>query len=231
MQEFQDMTSLVANLNGLAGGLFIIAALGIVATRQVRACLKFFILQSIFLAASAFLLGARPFSIHLMAVGVINLVTKVVFLPWLLRRLVKKEVYTRREITQVVSVPTSLIIALGLTIAAYFFSLPWLRAAAVTGAPRINVPIGLAGLLLGAYTLANRREAVPQLLGLLAMENGAFFAGVAMAPDLPIIAELALAFDILMLTFVVGVLTRAVHERIGTTAVGALANLREEGHR
>ena len=231
MQGFQGITPLIANLNALAGGLFIIAALGIVATRQVRACLKFFIFQSIFLAASAFLLGARPFSIHLMAVGVINLVTKVIFLPWLLRRLVKKEVYTRREITQVVSVPTSLIIALGLTIAAYFFSLPWLRAAAVTGAPRINVPIGLAGLLLGAYTLANRREAVPQLLGLLAMENGAFFAGVAIAPDLPLIAELALAFDILMLTFVVGVLTRAVHERIGTTAVGDLANLREEGRR
>lgn len=228
MQDFQDMATIMANLNALAGGLFIIAALGIVATRQVRACLKFFIFQSIFLAASAFLLGAIPLSTHLMAVGAINLVTKVMFLPWLLRRLLKEEVYTRREITQVVSIPTSLIIALVLTIAAYFLSLPWLQAADIVGAPRINVPVGLAGLLLGAYTLANRREALPQLLGLLAMENGAFFAGVAIAPDLPLIAELALAFDLLILAFVVGVLTRAVHERVGTTAVGTLANLREE---
>ena len=46
---------------------------------------------------------------------------------------------------------------------------------------------------------------------------------------LPIlIAELALAFDLLILTFVAGVLTHAVHERIGTTAVGKLVNLREE---
>ncbi|NOZ19600.1 MAG: hypothetical protein GXP25_00765 [Planctomycetes bacterium] len=230
MAVFQNMTELIANLNALAGGLFILAAFGIVAVRQVRACLRFFIFQSIFLAASAFLLGASPFSMHLMAVGVINLVTKVWLLPWLLRRLVSKEVYTRREITQVVSIPTSLIIALVLTIAAYFFSLPWLKAAAAVGAPRINVPIGLAGLLLGAYTLTIRREAVPQLLGLLAMENGAFFAGVAIAPDLPLIAELALAFDVLVLTFVVGVLTRTVQERIGTTAVGKLANLREEPH-
>ena len=222
------MTPILANLNALAGGLFIIAALGIVAARQVHACLRFFIAQSIFLAASAFLLGASPFSIHLMAVGVISLVTKVWLLPWLLQRLIHEEVYTRREITQVVSIPASLIIALVLIIAAYFFSLPWLEAAAAVGAARSNVPIGLAGLLLGAYTLTTRREAVPQLLGLLAMENGVFFAAVTIAPHLPLIAELALAFDLLILTFVAGVLTRAVHERIGTTAVGKLVSLREE---
>ncbi|WP_297056746.1 hypothetical protein [Thermosulfurimonas sp.] len=230
MQTFHGMTPLIDHLNALAGGLFIVAALGIVATRQVRACLKFFIFQSISLAASAFLLGARPFSVHLMAVGVINLVTKVIFLPWLLGRLVREEVYTRREINQVLSIPASLLLALLLTVAAYFFCLPWLKAAHIMGAPRINLPVGLAGLLLGAYTLANRREAVPQLLGLLAMENGAFFAGIAIAPDLPLIAEVALAFDLLVFIFVVGVLTRAVHERVGTTAVGALNSLREEGH-
>lgn len=222
------ITPALANLNTLAGSLFIVAAFGIVAARQVRACLRFFIFQSVFLASSAFLLGIRPFSVHLMAVGGINLVTKVLLLPWLLQRLVNREVYTRREISQAVSIPSSLIIALLLTIAAYFFSHPWVKAAGAAGACATNVPIGLAGLFLGAYTLTTRREAVPQLLGLLAMENGAFFAGIAIAPDRPLIAELALAFDVLILTFVAGVLTRAVHERIGTTAVGTLDKLREE---
>ena len=225
----EHMPPMLAHLNELAAGLFVVVALGIVATRQVRACLKFFVLQSFFLASSALLLGLAASSAHLMAVAAINVGAKVVLLPWLLRRLLKDEVYTRREITQVVSVPTSLIIALGLIVAAYFFTLPWLNAVSATGACRINVPVGLTGLFLGAYTLANRREALPQLLGLLAMENGAFFAGVAIAPDLPLIAELALAFDILVVAFVVGVLTRAVHERTGTTVVGALDELREGG--
>ncbi|NOY53919.1 MAG: hypothetical protein GXP58_09925 [Deltaproteobacteria bacterium] len=228
MAVFQNITPLMTNLDSLAGGVFIIATFGIVATRQVRACLRFFILQSLCLVAAAFLLGLRPFSMHLMAVGTINLFTKVWFLPWLLRRMLSEEVYTRREISQAVEIPTSLIIALILTIAAYFFSLPWIKAAAAGGTVRINVPIGLAGLLLGAYTLTVRREAVPQLLGLLAMENGAFFAGVAIAPNLPLIAELALAFDVLILTFMVGVLTGAVHKRVGNTAVGRLSKLREE---
>ncbi|HER26449.1 MAG TPA: hypothetical protein ENI69_05005 [Rhodospirillales bacterium] len=220
----------IVNLNALAGGLFIIAAFGILATRQIRACLKLFILQSLLLAASALLLGLSPFSIHLMAVAAINLVTKVFFLPWLLRRLLNEEVYTRREISQAITIPSALLIALVLTIGAYFFSLSWVETASAASAIRINVPIGLAGLLIGALTLTTRREAVSQLLGLLAMENGAFFAGIAIAQGLPLIAELALAFDVLVLIFVAGVLTRAVHERTGSTAVGRLSSLREEPH-
>jgi hydrogenase-4 component E len=221
-------TTLLANLDALAGALFLIAAFGIVATRQVQSCLRFFIAQSVFLAAAAFVLGARAFSWHLIAVGVINLVTKPWLVPYVLRRSVPDEVYTRREITQTVNIPTSLLIALALAVGAHFFTAPWLDAVDAGAAARVNLPIGLAGLLLGAYTLTARREAVPQLIGLLAMENGAFFAGIAVAPSLPLIPEVALAFDVLVLVFVVGVLTRLTHERTGTTAVGALATLREE---
>jgi len=219
------VTNLISNANALAGALFIIATFGIVAARQVRACLRFFLFQSFFLAASAFLLGLKPLSVHLLAVAFINLATKVVLLPLILRRQLAGEIYTRREITQVLSIPSSLLAALLLTVAAYFFSLQW--AVGFPDPVRVNLPIGLAALFLGAYTLTVRREAVPQLLGLLAMENGAFFAGIAIAPDLPLIAELALAFDLLILVFVASVLARTVHEKIGTTAVGRLAALRE----
>ena len=221
------MNEMTTHLNELAAGLFIIAALGIVATRQIRSCLRFFISQSVFLAASALLLGVSSGSPHLLAVAAVNILSKALLIPWILGRLLKDEVYTRREITQVVTVPMSLIIALALVIASYFATLPWLGAIDAAGPARVNLPIGLGGLFLGAYALSNRREAVPQLLGLLAMENGAFFAGVAIAPDLPFIAELAVAFDALVVVLVVGVLTRKVHERTGSTIVGAMANLRE----
>ncbi len=218
----------IKSLNALTGGLFIITAFGVVAARQVRSGLKFFIFQSLCLASSAFLLGIAPFSPHLFAVGTINLVTKVWLLPWLLIRMMPRTTYTRREIKQVVNIPTSLMIALILTVFAYFVSLPWVHAMADNGVARINVPIGLAGMLIGAYTLTTRREAIPQVMGLLTMENSAFFAGVAIAPDLPVIAELSLAFDVLLFAFIVGLVTRSVHENTGGTFVGHLNDLRED---
>lgn len=218
--------SLLASLNALAGGLFLLSAFAIIATRQVRGCLLLFICQSLLLAASAFLLAGEYRSWHLAGVGIVNLISKPIIVPFILRRTLSSEVYSRREIDQVFNIPTSLTIALLLAILAYFLSVPILGAVA----PQFrsaNVPIGFAGLLLGAYTLAVRREAVPMLIGILAMENGAFFAGIALSRELPLIVELAIASDGLILVFVTGVLVRTIQRRLGSTRVGELATLRE----
>lgn len=215
----------LVNLNALAAGLFLLTAFGMVATRQVLGCLRLFVANGLLLAISAFLLGAILHSWHVVAVGLIDLVTKPVLIPWLLRRIMRSEVYMRREIDQALNIPTSLLIVLALTIAAYFLALPLSQAGA--GLVGLNLPIGIAGLLIGAFTAAVRREAVPLLLGLVAMENAAFFAGIAIAPELPLIAELAIAFDVLVLVFIIAVLTRTVQEHLGTTEVGTLAQLKE----
>ncbi len=222
--------TILTQLNALAGAFFLLSTFGMVATRQVQGCLRFFILQSLFLASSAVLLGLHPLSWHLIGVGIINFINKPIIIPWLLRRTISEEVYKRREITQALNIPISLLIALGLTISAYYLAAPLLQVGA--GLPAlVNLPIGVATLLLGAYILTVRREAVPQLLGLLAMENGAFFSSIAIAPELHLFVELVVAFDVLIAVFVIGVLTRAIHENIGTTNVGALATLKEESTR
>ena len=217
---------LLASLNALAGGLFLLTAFAMVATRQLRGCLLLFIYQSLLLAASAFLLAGEYASWHLAGVGIVNLISKPIIVPWILRRTLSSEVYSRREIDQVLNVPTSLTIALLLAILAYFLTVPIESAVAPTFRSP-NVPIGFAGLLLGAYTIAVRREAVPMLIGILAMENGAFFAGIALSRELPLIVELAVASDGLILVFVTGVLVRTIQRRLGSTRVGELATLRE----
>lgn len=217
---------MLENLNALACGLFLLTAFGIVAMRQARGCLHLFIMQALLLAGSAALLGLHYDSGHLYGVALVNLISKPIIVPWLLRRIAPAEIYTRREIDQVLNIPTALLIALALAIGAYFLGVP--LADAVGYAYRgPNVPIGIAGLLLGAFTLTVRREAMPLLIGLLAMENGAFLAGISMARDLPILVELAIATDGLIIVFIMGVLVRAVEKHVGTTKVGKLTNLRE----
>ena len=86
----------------------------------------------------------------------------------------------------------------------------------------------MASLLIGSYAVTVRGEAVPQLLGVLAMENGAFFAGISIAPNLPLIAELAAAFYVLITVLVIGLLAMRIHTTISKTAVGKMMALREE---
>jgi hydrogenase-4 component E len=218
--------ALIFALDALTGALFLLTAFGVVGTRQVLASLQLFILQSLLLTASAILLGIALGSPHLLAVAAITVATKTFLIPWLLRRTVSVEVYRTREIERVLNVPTSLLVAAVLVVVAYVVASPLVGAVELPFT-RINLPLGLAAIFLGAFTIVVRREAVPQLLGLLAVENGVFFAGIAIVPSLPVIAELAAAVDVPVVALVVGLLTRSIHQRLGTTAVGRLAALRE----
>jgi hydrogenase-4 component E len=219
--------ALLSALDALTGALFLLTALGVVGTRQVLASLQLFILQSLLLTASAILLGIALDSPHLLAVAAITLATKTFLIPWLLRHTVSAEVYRTREIERVLNVPASLLLAAVLVVLAYVIASPLVEAVALPFA-RINLPLGLAAMFLGTFTVVVRREAVPQLLGLLALENAVFFAGIAIVPNLPVIAELAAAVDVPVVALVVGLLTRRIHQRLGTTAVGSLAALREK---
>jgi hydrogenase-4 component E len=216
----------ISALDALTGAVFLLTALGVVATRQVLASLQLFITQSLLLTLSAVLLGVALGSPHLFAVAAITIATKTVMIPWVLRHTVSSEVYRTREIDRVLNIPSSLLIAAVLVIIAYAVANPLLEAVDVPFA-RINLPLGIAAMFLGVFTIVVRREAVPQLLGLLAVENGVFFAGVAIVPDLPVIAELAAAVDVPVVALVVGLLTRRIHLRLGTTSVGRLISLRE----
>jgi len=213
-------------LDALTGALFLLTAIGVVATRQVLASLQLFIAQSLLLTSSAVLLGIALGSVHLFAVAAITIGTKTLLIPWLLRRTVSAEVYRTREIDRVLNIPSSLLLAAVLVLVAYAVANPLLDAVNVPFAP-VNLPLGVAAMFLGVFTVVVRREAVPQLLGLLALENGVFFVGIAIVPDLPVIAELAAAVDVPVVALVVGLLTRQIHRRVGTTSVGRLAALRE----
>ncbi len=214
-------------LNALSAGLVLIAAFAMVATRQVQGVVRYFVIESLLLSASCFLLGYGRGSRDLVELGVITIAVKVIAIPWILRRLLPAGFYERREISQAVNIPASLLISLVLLVISEFLVGP-LVVNSADSVIRVNVPIGLACVLIGAYTLIARREAIPQLIGILAMENGALLAGIAIAGDLPLIAELGVALGVMLIVIVVGLLTRNIRQKLGTTEASALSELKEE---
>lgn len=222
-----NIQSIPQALNTLCAGLVLIAAFAMVATRQVQGVVRYFVIQSLLLSASCFLLGYGRNSKDLVALGLITVGAKVIAIPWILRRLLPAEFYERREISQAVNIPASLLVSLLLVVLSEYFVGP-LVDANPDPVLRVNLPISLAGVLIGCYTLIARREAIPQLIGILAMENGAFLAGIAIASELPLIAELGVALGVMLIVIVVGLLTRNIRQTLGTTEASTLSELKEE---
>jgi hydrogenase-4 component E len=199
------------------------------ATRQVTASMNMFIRQAILLSLSALLQAYVFHSPELLLVAALTVVSKAVIVPWVLKRTLGDGALTsRREVDLAVSVPGSLIIALGISLLAYVEAQPLVGSG--LSFVSINLPVGLAVLLISVYALSVRREALPQFIALLMLDNGAFFAGVAIATSSPL-WELVAALEAVVVAVIVILLTKTISERMGTTAVSCLAGLREEGIR
>jgi hydrogenase-4 component E len=228
MSQPELLFSFLTKLNALMGGVFLLCAFGLVGIRQMRTCLRIYVFQALLLAISAVILGYYHASLQLLVIAALTIITKVFLIPWVLRQAMGYESYAKREISQAINIPTSLLLSVAITIFAYYIAGPLLVANGAGVFEKVNLPIGMASLLIGAYTVTVRGEAVPQLLGILAMENGAFFAGIAIASNLPLIAELAAAFYVLITVLVIGLLAMRIHKIIAKTAVGEMMALREE---
>jgi len=214
-------------IDGFIAALFVIFSLGAIVTRQMLGTLYLFMLHALALTASAVVLGIALGSPHLFWVAGITFVTKVIAVPLVLRLAAGIEIYERREVDQVLTIPVSVIIAAALALIAWVTANPLVHA--ISGRPfaEINLPTGLIAIFFGAFTVAVRREAVAQLMGILIMESGAFFASIAIVNELSIIAEIAAAVDVPIAALVIGLLIRSIHRVTGMTRVGLLAELKE----
>lgn len=215
-------------IDGLIAALFVVFGLGVIATRQMLGTLYFFMLHAVALTASAVLIGLALHSPHLYWVALITFTTKVIAVPLVLRWSAGAEIYERREVDQALSIPRSLLIAGVLALIAWIAADALVHAIADRPFAVINLPTGLMAVFFGAMTVAVRREAVAQLMGILIMESGAFFASISIVNELSIIAEVAAAVDVPIAALVIGLLIRSIHRVTGITRVGLLAELKEQ---
>ncbi len=214
-------------LDGFVAALFVIFGLGVIVTRQMLGTLYMFMLHALALAASAIVLAVALDSPHLGWVAAITVATKVIAVPLVLRWAAGSEIYKRREVEQVLTIPMSVLLATALALVAWIAANPLVHAVVERPFAVINLPTGLMAIFFGAFTVAVRREGVAQLMGLLIMESGAFFASISIVNDLSIIAEIAAAVDIPIAALVIGLLIRSIHRVTGMTRVGSLSELRE----
>lgn len=219
--------NLAFSLDGFVAALFIITGLSVIVVRQMLTALYLFIFHAVLLAISAIVLAVAVHSIHLGWVALITVATKALAVPVIVRWAAGSQVYERREVDQVLSIPVSLLAAATLALAAWMATTPLVDAVPDRPFAAINIPTGMMTVFFGALTVTVRREGVAQLMGLLIMESGAFFASIAVVPDLPIIAEVAAAVDVPIAALVIGLLIRNIDRVTGMTRVGLLAGLKE----
>ena len=217
-------TDLFSQLLYLACGGLLLSSVLMLWRRQLSALISLLAAQGVLLAGVATLLGTQVGGVELYAVAAGILVLKAVVLPTVLRR-VLTDTRAARETQPLVNVPASLLAAAVLTLVAYGVSQPLVE---LDPKPATHAaPVGVAMVLLGFFVLVTRRRALSQVVGFLLLDNGIAATAFLVTAGVPLIVELAVSMDLLLIVLILQVLTVRLHTTFGDVDVDGLRGLRD----
>jgi hydrogenase-4 component E len=206
----------------LAAAMLVLQILLIV-QRMLLTNIRLFALQSLMLAGIAGTVGWVHHAWHVFLVAGLTLAGKVLFLPWLLKRLVQR-INIVQEIEPLMNAPTSMLICGALTLLGSMVARPFTNLEHL-GRNTLGVAITL--LLTGFFLMFNRRKAITQVLALLTVENGVMLAAVALTTyGMPLVVELGVFFDVMVAVMVLGILVFRIRETFASMDVSKLNRLR-----
>jgi hydrogenase-4 component E len=191
--------------------------------RMLLTSIRLFALQSFLLAAIAAVVAYFHNATHVYIVAVLTLLGKVVFLPWLLDRQVRR-IQIVQEIEPLLNAPTSMLLCGGLTMFGYIVARP------LTSLERLGnntLAIAITLVLTGFFLMINRRKAITQVLALLTVENGVMLAAVALTTyGMPLVVELGIFFDVMVAVMVLGILEFRIRESFASMDTSKLSQLK-----
>ena len=214
---------IAAQLIALFAVLMLVVQLLLVVQRMLLTSIRLFAIQSLFLAGIAAVVAFFHGAVHVYVVVMLTLVGKVLFLPWLLDRQVRR-MNIVQEIEPLVNFPTSMLVCGGLTLLGYVVARPF------TSLERLGthtLAIAITLVLTGFFLMINGRKAITQVLALLTVENGVMLAAVALTTyGMPLVVELGIFFDVLVAVMVLGILVYRIRETFASMDVSKLNQLK-----
>ena len=208
----------------IAAGLVILCSVVTLWRRSLSAIVKTLAVQGVALGAVALILGLHQHDAVLVGVACLIIAAKGAVIPTLLARVLARDI-KRRESTPLVNVPASLVAAGALTFLAYSATGP-VVALVSTAAGRL-IPLGLATMLIGFFSMVVRRKAVSQIVGLLLVDNGIALVAFLATAGVPLLVELGASLDVLLVVVVLRVLAAQLWVNFGVLDLDQLRELRD----
>lgn len=217
-------TPIDLQLLNLCAALLLLLSFAMLAQRRIVNLVNLLALQGTLLLAATLLLAWRTGQPHLYVSALLTLALKVVLLPWLLHRLIRRlQVYWDSE--PLLNIPVTMLV--GVIVVVFSFGLAQPISALASTATRNSIGIALAVVLLSFLTMITRRKAMSQVVGFLSMENGLFFGAMSATYGMPMIVEFGVALDVLVAVLVLGVFFFQIREQFDSLDLHHLEALRE----
>jgi len=212
-------------LVNLFAATLLLIAFAMLAQRRIVALINLFALQGLTLAASTATVAWVTGQHHLYWSAAITVALKVLALPYILHRLIRR-LNVKWDIETLINIPTIMLVGIALVIFSFNLAIPISEFS--SSLARGTLGIALACVLLSFLMMITRSKAVPQVIGFLAMENGLFFAATSATYGMPMVVELGIALDVLVGMVILGVFLFQIREQFDSLDIRHLESLKED---
>jgi hydrogenase-4 component E len=217
--------ALTGQIINLLAAVLLLLSFAMLAQRRILSLINLFAAQGFVLMLSTAFVAWATGQTHLWWSAGLTLVLKVLLLPWILHRLIRR-LNVKWDVETLINIPTTMLFGLLLVIFAFNLAQP---VSALAGTiTKGTLGIALAAVLLAFLMMITRSKAVPQVIGFLAMENSLFFAATAATYGMPMVVELGVALDVLVGVIILGVFFFQIRERFDSLDIRHLEKLKEE---
>lgn len=194
-----------------------------VMAKRLPALVRAFRHQSFFLFAVTLILASAERRADLYIIAALLLAIKVCAIPQMLYRIIGR-VRASDEIGLFVNVQLSLFFAMALMGLSWIFVTHTIVRGGATQAvmPAAAIFIFLAGVFIMVF----RMNALAQVVGLLATENGLFLLASTIAGGMPFLVEIAIFFDVFVSVIIMGFFVYRIKRLFTHIDVNELSRLR-----
>jgi hydrogenase-4 component E len=208
----------------LLAAMLLLLAFAMLSQRRVRSLIDLYCAQGLALAISTAIVAHATDQPHLYWSAGLTLALKVVLLPWILHRLIRK-LDVRWEFERLINIPTTMLIGIVLVVFAFNLAVPISQLSHTV--TRATLGIAMASVMLSFLMMITRRKAIPQVIGFLSMENGLFFAATSATYGMPMVVELGVALDVLIGVLILGIFFFQIREQFDSLDLQHLEKLKE----
>jgi hydrogenase-4 component E len=220
--QLQPLAASVFSLIAIASLLLAFVMLG---SRWLNDYLIAFAAESWLIAILSAAVGYYGHYPELYLIALLTALFRGLLLPYLMLRIVRR-LKVDRELHERLSPSASLVVGALLVLFAFVVSSHLGQSLGLAGTVAVlALTVMLSMKLIGFLMLVVRGEALSQILGLLVLENGFFLGSQILVPGMPLLIELVILFDLLVVVACFGVLVRYLVIHTGTSSTHELRRL------
>lgn len=183
--------------------ILLLSCLMLAISSRLLHCIRWTALQGIILGILPLTLAGEAFAGSL-SMSAVNLLLKGIVLPLLICRAMNKA-GVKRELEPVAGYTVSALSVLGIVLFSFLVSRELTLPAGVAETAGFAIPCAFTLVLTGLFIVIARKKALTQVIGFLVFENGITLFGAAVMREHPVIVELGILLDVLVLVFIMGI--------------------------